>query len=432
MKKLTFMIFTYLLCFAAPALIVEYYDHFVESMSPGDKRMAIMAGTLGVIIMAIFTGFGSRKTSADVPKSTGKNVPKVPKTTRKTVSKGPRNGDTRIVRDPATGAERLYHWNEKDGTWDSDDGTYLDEDRLADWEKQRLSDRRWQDEQMRKLREGDTALDRELREMKKKEQEELAKMEKENEERDRFAERHGVYETTAEDRKKWLDDMMNKESLNSREQTEYANEFDKIVNRLEWIQWAADTGVDICDICSLGTLKPIKYIYITSRNMASEMMDATVRKKGLTTGVTRGLIKTGIDITQDRTSKIGYKYAVNGLGDGIKGAMDAEEGKRTKAFFKEGLKGTLRTGIEHGMQNVKLPKSGKAAKIAKETTEKSSRILGLQQSGALSEKTANGLRQVIRSDGAQKIAKETTKNKDLLNTGLGKLSDGIVNFFRGD
>ena len=84
------------------------------------------------------------------------------------------------------------------------------------------------------------------------------------------------------------------------------------------------------------------------------------------------------------------------------------------------------------MKNVKLPKSARATKIAKETTEKSSRILGLQQSGALSEKTANGLRQVIRSDGAQKIAAENSKNKDLLNTGLGKLSDGIVNFFRGD
>ena len=421
MKKLTFMIFTYLLCFAAPTLIVEYYDHFIESMSPADKKMAIMAGTLGVIIMAIITGFGGNKASTDVVKPSNK-----------TVTKGPKPGDTRIVRDPATGAERLFHWNEKDGTWDSDDGTYLDEDRMKDWEKQRISDRRWQDEQMRKLKEGDTALDRELREMKEKEKKELAQMEKENAERDRFAEKHGVYETTAEDRKKWLDDMMSKESLNSQEQIEYGNEFDKIVNRLEWIQWAADTGVDICDICSLGTLKPIKYIYITSRNMASEMMDATVRKKGLATGISRGLVKTGIDITQDKANKIGYKYAANGIGDGIKGAMDAKEGERTKAFFKEGLKGTVRTGIEHGMQNVKLPKSGKAAKIAQETTEKSSKILGLQQSGALSQKTANGLRQVIRSDGAQKIAAETSKNKDLLNTGLGKLSDGVINFFRGD
>ena len=166
--------------------------------------------------------------------------------------------------------------------------------------------------------------------------------------------------------------------------------------------------------------------------MASEMMDATVRKKGLATGISRGLVKTGIDITQDKVNKIGYKYAANGLGDGIKGAMDAEEGQRTKAFFKEGLKGTARTGIEHGLQKVKLPKSAKATKIAKETTQKSSKILGLQQSGALSQKTANGLRQVIRSNGAQKIAAETGKNKDLLNTGLGKLSDGIINLVRGD
>ena len=415
------MILTYLLCFAAPALIVEYYDRFVESMSPGDKKMAILGGTLGVLIMAIITGFGAKKAPTDVSTPAAK-----------TVSKGPKPGDTRIVKDPASGAERLFHWNEKDGTWDSDDGTYLDDDRMKDWEKQRISDRKWQDEQNRKLREGDTALDRELREMKKKEQEELAKMEKENAERDEFARKHGVYETTAEDRKKWLDDMMNRESLNSREQIEYGNEFDKIVNRLEWIQWAADTGIDIIDICSLGTLKPIKYVYISSRNMAGEMMDATLRKKGLATGVTRGLIKTGIDITQDKVNKIGYKYAANGIGDGIKGAMDAEEGHRTEAFFKEGLKGTARTGIEHGLQKVKLPKSGKAAKIAKETTQKSNMVLGMQQAGEMTQKTANGIRQVIRSNGAQKIAAETGKNKDLLSTGLGKLSDGVVNFFWGD
>ena len=84
------------------------------------------------------------------------------------------------------------------------------------------------------------------------------------------------------------------------------------------------------------------------------------------------------------------------------------------------------------MQKVKLPKSGKAAKIAKETTQKSNMVLGMQQAGEMTQKTANGIRQVIRSNGAQKIAAETGKNKDLLSTGLGKLSDGVVNFFWGD
>ena len=132
MKKL-FRVIVYLATFAAPAMIVEYYDANINPMSPSDKRLAIIGGTIGILIMAVLTGFG---------RIGSVRTPSVPKTKRK-------KDLTRIIKDPATGAETIFHWNEKDNIWESDYGTFLDESRMKEWERQRKSDRKWADEQMK-------------------------------------------------------------------------------------------------------------------------------------------------------------------------------------------------------------------------------------------------------------------------------------------
>lgn len=399
--KTLFKIFTYLLCFAVPTFIVNYYDNNIQAMSASDKRLAIIGGTLGVLIMAIITGIKKPSVSSLTPKP----------------------GDTRIIKDPGSGAERIFHWNDKNKSWESDDGTILDTSKLKDWTEQRKKDRKWQDEENKNIRKSDEVL----KKINRDEKETLAKMEKENKARDKFAEKHGVYETTEKTRKEWLEKDIEKGTAERNKYIEKGNKYETIQNAAEWTQWAADTGVDIVDIVSLGTLKPVKYIYIGSRNLGYELINTLVNRKGFGSLIGRTITKTTIDITQDKVGKIGYKYAANGVGDGIKGAMDAEEGKKTEAFFKEGLKGTLHTGIEHGMKNVKLPQTSKASKIMKDTAQKSNYILGRQQAGELTQKTANGIRNVIRTNGAQQLAAQAGKNKDLLNLGLGKLSDGIVN-----
>ncbi|MBQ2232158.1 MAG: hypothetical protein II423_01925 [Erysipelotrichaceae bacterium] len=415
MKKL-FRVIVYLATFAAPAMIVEYYDANINPMSPSDKRLAIIGGTIGILIMAVLTGFG---------RIGSVRTPSVPKTKRK-------KDLTRIIKDPATGAETIFHWNEKDNIWESDYGTFLDESRMKEWERQRKSDRKWADEQMKKLRDRDTAVDRELKEIDDREKCELEQMDKENAARDMFAKKHGIYETNEKQRRKWLSGENAVRDAERKEWMETASENDRVENNLEWIQWGADLGADLVDIASLGTLKPVKHIYIASRNMSGELMDGLLKRKSLGTIVSKGLMKTWIDIKQDTVEGIGYKYLYNGLGDGFKGAMDAEEGKRTEAFLKEGLKGTLRTGIEHGLSKTKLPKTKQANKIMKDTASKSNKVLGMQQAGELTQKTANGIRNIIRTNGAQKMAAEAGKTKDLLNLGLGKLSDGTVNAIYGD
>ncbi|MBR2811560.1 MAG: hypothetical protein IKD69_09295, partial [Solobacterium sp.] len=89
------------------------------------------------------------------------------------------------------------------------------------------------------------------------------------------------------------------------------------------------------------------------------------------------------------------------------------------AFFKEGLKGTLKTGVEHGMKS--LPKSSASTKILEQTRDKSLRVLQQQSSGQLSEKTANGLRNFIRSDGLSKAKAVDGQIKDYYSLGINSL-----------
>ena len=427
MKKL-FTVFFYLIWFAVPAMIVQYYSNFIDPMTDEEIKMATIAGTLAMVILAIFSGFG--KNSKKAVKEAAKDT--VKETAKKVVKKVPpvTVPKTRIVRDPATGAERLFNWNEDEGVWESDDGlSILDDSRMDEWEKQRMSDRKWADDQMEKLKNRETAFDKDMDEWNKNQKKKLKDMEDQMERSRKFGDKHGAYDLTDEEMKQYVEREMADADKKSQKYKELGDKYDNIVNKLEWTQWGADFAMDVCDILTFGAGKPIKYIYIANRNLAYDLMDGMINRRGLTTTLVKTVTKTAIDITQDRVNKIGYKYAANGLGDGIKESIQyAEEGKDAKTGFLSGLvKGTTRTGIEHGLSNTKFKWNSKQTKIAQEATQKSSKILGQQQAGQISEKLSNALRNNVRSQAAQEIAKETSKNKNLLSTGLGKLTDGLWN-----
>ncbi len=424
MKKL-FGALVYLITFLAPALIVQYYSRFVDPMTPSEIKMATIAGTVAMIVLAVITGAPGKNKSVkndSVPKKTGGQK-----------KGGQKTGGqkTRVVRDPGSGAETLFHWNEKEGVWESDHGTILDDSRTREWEQQRLKDRQWSDEQMGKLQNRDTAFDRDMDELKRRQEKELAEMEKEMEENRRFGDRHGRYDLTKEEREEFIRQETEREAKRAQEYMDAGNYYDNWVTGLEWVQWGADFAMDICDVLTLGAGRPIKNIYIASRNTAGDMMDCLINKKDVGTTVLKSLTKTTVDLTQANVNKLGYKYVANGLGDAVKGGIEAGENGESVVggFVKGGLKGTVRTGIDHGLSKVKMPWTSKSQQIAQNATSRSSHILGLQQSGQLSEKVANGLRNKIRTEAAQKICAENGKTRDLLSNGLGRLSDGIINMF---
>ena len=215
MRKL-FGLLVYIFCFAAPAMIVEYYDMFIDPMSPEDKRLAIIGGTLGMIFLNLIITMAGGNRNA-VPKTPTVKAPKkTGKTPKAVLVKKPSAPKERIVTDPATKAQRRFTWNDKDGVWESDDGqTILDTDGLDKWEKQRVSDHDWADKQMEKLKNRDTDFDRDMAKRKKDAEKELARMEKEQKNREQFAKHYGKYEMTEEEMKKFLDEEASKNTLNS-------------------------------------------------------------------------------------------------------------------------------------------------------------------------------------------------------------------------
>ena len=428
MKKI-FKVAFYLVWFAVPGLIVQYYSRFVDPMTPEEIRGATIAGTVAMVILAVLTGFGSIGRRAAQPKTKGKvklpNIPVAP--VSPVIPQGPK---TRIIRDPATGAERLYEWNETDGQWETDGGrTVLDESKMGEWVSQRQNDRRWADNQMEKLRNRDTAFDRDMDDLIRRQNKELADMESEMEKSRKFGEKHGKWDLNEQERRDYLDEKQTKDAAEGSKWKDKGDTYDTITNGIEWVQWGADFGMDILDIMTFGAGKPIKYAYIASRNAGNDLIDGLIHKRSLTGIVARTFTKTLIDIGQDNVNKIGYKYLSNGFGDAIKeGLQNYDEGKSVTDGLVSGfLKGTTRTGVEHGMSKVNLKWNSKQQDIAKKATQKSHEILGKQQAGQLSEKVSNALRNNIRSKAAQEIAAETAKTKDLLSNGIGKITDGLWN-----
>ena len=152
-RFLTILVFA--VTFLTPTIIVKFYSRFVNPMTGYEERMAIMAGTGAMIILAVLTGFSGKKQIAQTLAGKYRNVRAV-------------SNDSIVVKDPGSNAETLFKWNQKEKIWESDHGTYLDMDHMDEWLKQRASDRQWADEQMKNLKNRKTAFDRDIDAMKKK------------------------------------------------------------------------------------------------------------------------------------------------------------------------------------------------------------------------------------------------------------------------
>ena len=148
-------ILVYALTFLTPAVIVQIYSRFVDPMTPSEVWMATLGGTVAMLILAAISGFSGKKPPAVKMARRYPNVKAV-------------GNDTLVIKDPGSQAETLFRWNEKEKLCESEYGTYLDEDHLDEWLKQRASDRQWANTQMKNLRERNTAFDRDIDAMGKK------------------------------------------------------------------------------------------------------------------------------------------------------------------------------------------------------------------------------------------------------------------------
>lgn len=84
------------------------------------------------------------------------------------------------ITDPISGATTGFQRNPETGEYVSLDGTsIIDPDKVDEWERQRIEDSAWIEEENRKIREEGTELDKKLKEMKTEADAEIEKMQKE-------------------------------------------------------------------------------------------------------------------------------------------------------------------------------------------------------------------------------------------------------------
>lgn len=146
---------------------VNSIEDALTEIAKGAVKTAIILGVVGVGaivgIIAIFKGIAAKKAAAAGAKAAGKAIKKVAESARPKDISGAENAgagnsgvenidDSYVVTDPATGAQTLYV-KDAEGNWVSSDGnSVLDTDKLPDWQKQRGSDRAWQNKANEELK----------------------------------------------------------------------------------------------------------------------------------------------------------------------------------------------------------------------------------------------------------------------------------------
>lgn len=321
------------------------------------------------------------------------------------------NGDdgTYVLKDPATGAEALYIYDDATGEWISDDGrTVLDPSRIAQWQKDRLTDRQTADDAMSDLRSRNTEFDRQAS---KAYQEEQAKQKREDYV-NKVGERHGVYSGDADEVRQVLGEHQHVSEKLQEGWNAHADHMNAVVTGTEVVGKTADLAVDMIGAAN-PVLKPGQYIYYGLRNMTANLSDAVVNNRDKMSAVRKAVGETIVDITQASVDKLGYKFVAYTVGESYKKVLNAiDEGK----ISADEMTDAAVSGVEDGMKKTLVSAAFKYAEgkfkptgkvelktdtaiknLTKEASQKSARFLGAYEGGTISKATYDGAKSVLNA-----------------------------------
>ena len=420
-------------CIAVPQLIVTIYQAKTHSMTAEEVRMAKWAGTVVTTLLnLLLVAKGEYKLvlfhskdydPAEIARQAAEkaakkpSVPPVPKVNGDTGSSSGGNNEPpyRIITDPASGAQTLFNWDEESGQWVSQDGrSVLNTDGLDDWYKQRQKDREWQDRENEKIRNGDTAFDRELREMKEASDREIARMEEESRRLQENYKRYGTWETDPEKLKEIIRNRQELARIEGQIAASRGNTYAAIEWGLTALSKICDYGVDILAEFTGGAGKGIKAAYIGARNIGYRYSEARVYGRDMNEAMRLGISETVVDTTQAFAPK-SYRYYANVGGDMYKKAMqNAYEGKDlSEGVLESGIGGAVRTKL----QNVVEGKFDTAYKATTKSSAAQTRTyLEHFTSGKTSEKVFRACTTNTRAQSAQAL--KTIKVEKTVATNL--------------
>lgn len=268
----------------------------------------------------------------------------------------PPEPDYYLYKDPA-GFETLYMKDPETGQWynyqDYEEGyrVPVDMDKMQEYDAQRREDVKWNQDQMQKLENRETGLDREL----KQEYQDMLAREKqirEETKQDLIGLKTNTYGMSQEERRRVMEERQANNQKDVDKWTKRADAWDTAMTVAEGVQTAADIGVDILATVTApagGGL--IADAYALTKNVAGSGMEGLVNKeRTLAGGLLEGITKGGIDVAQNHSGAKWQKLLSYVGGESIKGGIDA--GVKGESIVKGAVKGALQGGTKLGVDAV--------------------------------------------------------------------------------
>ena len=257
-------------------------------------------------------------------------------------------GDCIFITDPATGAQEFYTEDRKTGEWvSSDRKTILNLSSLADWILQRQNDRRWIDEQNRKLKTHDTDFDRMLHEGDAAFEAEQRKIEEETAKILYNLKHYGTLDTDEAHIREIIARDQRIHAIESRQAARHAMVYNAALWAATVIKYGADKAFDFIGKYGGAVGKTGKVVYVLTSDQVGALTDAYVNDKDMLAAsgkaATGSLYSIGKDYFGDSAGKgfyvIGGRAAeamANAFIDGksFGEAVKAAEKTVTKANFE--------------------------------------------------------------------------------------------------
>lgn len=256
--------------------------------------------------------------------------------------------ETYVHKDAATGAETLYIKDGNTGEWVSQDGTsVLDPDKISEWNRQRASDRAWQDEANKGVEKPTRFED-----IDKKQAAEEALIERETY-IEKIAIKHGadvndmdaVYEKVAHDQ--GLDEVKAQEWM------DIADKNDTGLKIAENLKTTADYSVSALGAVTGSAGTVVKDLYSAGTTIGGDVSQAIADGKDgyeIAQTVSGAVTKTAVSVIQNHATGVFGKAGADIAGGAVTGGIDAYvNGKDVGQGIATGTaSGILSAGIDAG------------------------------------------------------------------------------------
>lgn len=298
-------------------VITESEDADIEPEDEGSGISPVVAAGGGAAILAIIAvilkgkaGKAASVTAVKIAKTAAENA----------AAAADMAEETRVVTDSATGAQTLYI-KDASGQWVSSDGSsVLDTDKLPDWQKQRDSDRAWQDKVNEEV-EKPTKFE----EIDRKQALEEEQIHRESY-IEQVATRHGVdasdmdavYEKVAHDQARAEVDVQ--------KWTEVAEHNDTGLKIAENLKTTADYSVSALGAVTGPAGTVVKDVYAAGTTIMGDVSEAVAAGKDafdVAQAAAGAVTKSAVSVIQNHATGVAGKSAADIVGGAASGGIDA-------------------------------------------------------------------------------------------------------------